>query len=92
MNLDSKLTLNKIVQTVTKTTTRKKNTVKKFHNFLAGLFNINFDSSTNYEGSEYDALMRRRDELRAEKLRFGYSEKNQRELDDVNRKLQEYVR
>lgn len=86
MNLKSTL------QTLTKTTTRKKNTVKKFHNFLAGLFNICLDKSTNYEGSEYDALMRRRDELRDEKLHFGYSKKNQRELDDVNRKLQEYVR
>ena len=74
-----------------KTKVTKKNAISKFCRSLVGLFAI--DNSTNIEGdSEYVALMRRRDELIAYKMDFGYDEEKQKELENINKRLQEYVK
>lgn len=72
---------------------QRKIAFKRFRNFLVGLLNINIDNSNNYESnSEYAALMRRRDELYAYKMRIGYDEEKQREFENVNRRLQEIIK
>lgn len=72
---------------IEKILTTKKNVVKNIGD------NNNIQIADNIiNQSEYAELMRRRDELYSYKYVFGYDEEKQKELEDVIKRLKEYVK
>lgn len=75
--------------------TTKNNNGKNQKNSITGDGNTGnqiADTITNINSNELAALMERQKELRAEKMMFGYSEKNQRALEDVEKAIQNCIK